>query len=402
MTRAHSRFAMTSKSIPPPLTNGIVYLLPPTAARTGAVREVMKGIPRPERYLFYGLDSIVRCGWQVRDNIRNYRPPAFFTWRALWFYRLIIRAIGSYGGALEWVLPHRRSCASARLLFVYSDRLMFPVVNMRLIGLLPRIPTVYIAMGLPEKFEQFRNKSKLPIYLAEFGRLERIISLSKVQADVLKNKYGLGNVEFMRDGVDTSYFMPVKASQDVDVLSIGADPFRDFKTLLAAAAKLSSFSFRIITSRPIAATLNDLPANIEILIDRPMGEIRDYLSQCRLLALPVRDNTYSGATTVFLQAMSIGKAVIANPVGANKEGYPFIDGINCLMVRPGEPEALASAIHTLIENAGRRKAMGEEARRTSCRELDIADFHKRLFSVMQDVLSSSSCLSAKSVTLMPL
>jgi len=358
----------------------------------------MEGKPRPERYLFYGLDYLARQGLNVTDNIRDYRPPTFFTWRALQIYRLFIKTIGTYGGALEWVLPHRSSCASTRLLFVYSDRLMFPLINMRRTGLLPRVPTVYIAMGLPEKFEQFRNKSRLPRHLAEFGRLEKIISLSKTQADTLRNNYGLTNVEFICDGVDTGYFMPIDTVQDVDVLSIGADPFRDFKTLLNVATKLPSLSFRIITSRSIAATLADSPANVEVLIDRPMGEIRGYMARCQLLALPVRDNTYSGATTVLLQAMSMGKAVVANPVGANKEGYPFIDGANCLMVRPGEPEALAAAVHSLMDNAARRMAMGESARRTSIRALDINGFHKRLFTVMQDVLSTSSCPSAKTVT----
>jgi glycosyltransferase involved in cell wall biosynthesis len=380
---------MTLKSIHP-FTKGIYYLLPPTDARLGAVRDVMGGNPCPERYLFYGLDYLTREGLDVKDNIRDYHPPTFLTLRALQIYRLIIKAIGTYGGALEWVLPHMRSCASARLLFVYSDRLMFPLINMRLTGLLPRIPTVYVAMGLPEKFEQFRNKSRLLLYLAEFSRLEKIISLSKTQSDTLRSNYGLMNVEFICDGVDTSYFKPIATVHDVDVLSIGADPFRDFVTLLDVAAKLSLFSFRIITSRPIAATLADSPSNVEILIDRPMGEIRDYMARCRLLALPVRDNTYSGATTVLLQAMSMGKAVVANSVGANKEGYPFIDGVNCLMVRPGEPGALVSAVRSLMENAEQRKAIGEEARRTSFRELDINGFHERLFSVMRNVLSASS------------
>ena len=373
----------------------IVYLLPPTDTRINAVGDVMNGKPCPERYLFYGLDSLVRCGEKVKDNIRYYRPPTFLILRILWFYQFLIRVLGTYGGALDWILHYRKFCSSAKILFVYSDRIIFPIVNMRLAGLLPRIPTICIAMGLPEKFEQFRSKYKLSVYLAEFGRLSKILSLSKIQADILKNYYGLHNVEFLCDGVDTNYFSPINNVQDVDVLSIGADPFRDFKTLLTVARKLPSISFRIITTPVIAKTLIDAPANIEILTNRPMDEIRDHISRCRLLSLPVRENTYSGATTVLLQAMAMGKAVIANPVGANKEGYPFIDKINCIMVQSNNSVALSSAIRFLITNEACRLAIGNEARNTVQRNLDINTFHKKLFKIMNDTLSAASLKGIK-------
>ncbi len=352
----------------------------------------MAGNPRPERYLFYGMDYLERRGFNVRDNIRDYRPPTFFTWRALWIYRRFIKIIGAYGGALEWVLPHRRSCASANLLFVYSDRLMFPLINLRLLGLLPRRPTVYIAMGLPEKFEQFRKKSRLPHYIAEFGRLEKIISLSKMQAEILRNQYGLTNADFICDGVDTIYFTPSNTHEDVDVLSIGADPFRDFKTLLDAAARLPGVSFRIIASSLLAAHFPESSPNVEILVDLAMGEIRDQIARSRLLVLPVRENSYSGGTTVLLQALSMGKPVIANAVGANKDGYYFVDGVNCLMVPPEKPDALVLAISKLVENPDTRNDLGKEARRTSLEQLDIGLFHKKLSDIVQTAsLKSSPC-----------
>ena len=71
--------------------------------------------------------------------------------------------------------------------------------------------------------------------------------------------------------------------------------------------------------------------------DRP-GVRRDArrLERGRVVALPVRDNSYSGATTVLLQAMALAKPVVVTRTSAIATGYELEDGENVRLVAPGD------------------------------------------------------------------
>ena len=58
--------------------------------------------------------------------------------------------------------------------------------------------------------------------------------------------------------------------------------------------------------------------------------------EARVVALPVRENSYSGATTVLLQAMALGKPVVVTRTKAIETGYGLVDGENCRLVAPGD------------------------------------------------------------------
>lgn len=68
-----------------------------------------------------------------------------------------------------------------------------------------------------------------------------------------------------------------------------------------------------------------------------------------------------GMPNAVLEAMAVGRAVVATRVG----GVPdvVVDGETGLLVPPGDPAALARAIADLLSDASRRAAMGAAARR---------------------------------------
>jgi len=222
--------------------------------------------------------------------------------------------------------------------------------------------------------------------LDELRQVSRIIPVSKPEADLLNDKYGLGsNVEFVPAGVDTKYFNMIDTVADVDVLSIGGDPFRDFVTLLAATRRLPEIKFRVITRKHIADKFQDVPTNVNVLTDIPIMEIRGYISRSHLLALPVMDNTYSGATTVMLQAMAMGKTVIANETGANRAGYGFKSEENCIFTPPQDVDALVRAIKRISGNSELRGKVGKAARQYVEFHLDLNSFHEKLFNVIIEI-----------------
>lgn len=84
-------------------------------------------------------------------------------------------------------------------------------------------------------------------------------------------------------------------------MSVGADPHRDYELLLEVARSLPSVSFSIVMSGDGARGLADVPTNVAVEVDIPFEHMRSRLDEARVIAVPVRENTYSGATTVLLQ-----------------------------------------------------------------------------------------------------
>jgi len=364
----------------------LLYLLPPAAGRLESLDAIMEKQPNPRRYLFYGLDFFKSRGVEVRHNLK---PSGTVSHHLSWMNQRILSTVGTPAGDLSWLLPVWIDFYSCSCIIAYSDRIILALCQLRILGLIPRVPTLYIPMGLPEKLASFQNRPLLHLVLGELRRLECIASLSMSECERLASEYGLVNVRFTTTGVDTDYFVPLDMEPDVDVISIGADPFRDFETLLAAAACLPECSFRLITRRRAVEQFGAIPRNVEMLFDVPMETVPHYLASGRMTVLPVQDNSYSGATTVLLQAMSMGRAVIANPCGANRSGYGFEDRVNCRMVPPQDVDQLVGAIRELNDSPEKRIQLGRAARAHVANHLTLERFHGKLYDMMRDLLASS-------------
>jgi glycosyltransferase involved in cell wall biosynthesis len=102
----------------------------------------------------------------------------------------------------------------------------------------------------------------------------------------------------------------------------------------------------------------------------PFGEMRGRLARARVVALPVRENLYSGATTTLLQAMAMGKPVVVSRTAAIAEGYGLEDGVTCRLVAPGDEAAFAAAVKALIDDPSEAAALGARARERVERQLD--------------------------------
>ena len=87
------------------------------------------------------------------------------------------------------------------------------------------------------------------------------------------------------------------------------------------------------------------------------ADVRPYLAAMNLLVLPSRAEALGLA---LLEAMAMEKPVIASRVG----GIPEVveHGVTGLLVDPNDPDALAAALISLIEDPGRRDLMGEAGR----------------------------------------
>jgi glycosyltransferase involved in cell wall biosynthesis len=191
-------------------------------------------------------------------------------------------------------------------------------------------------------------------------------------------------VEFVPFGVDVERFRPGDEPPVDDVVSVGADPHRDFALLLRVAARLPGTSFRVVTTPEHARALGEPTANVTVETSLPFDEMRARLAGARLVALPVRENTYSGATTVLLQALALGKPVVVTRTQAIASGYGLVDGESCRLVEPGDEDGFARAVEeTLGDEAGARR-LGERARATVEERLSWSRYVDRIERLLRD------------------
>jgi glycosyltransferase involved in cell wall biosynthesis len=128
-------------------------------------------------------------------------------------------------------------------------------------------------------------------------------------------------------------------------------------------------SFTLVAGRDAARWLDDVPENVAVEVDISFEAMKLRLEEARTVALPVRDNTYSGATTVLLQAMALGKPVVVSRTSAIASGYGLLDGENCRLVEPGDAAAFARSLGDVLRDDLHARALGTSARQTVERDL---------------------------------
>ena len=123
-------------------------------------------------------------------------------------------------------------------------------------------------------------------------------------------------------------------------------------------------SFLIVTTADRARSLAGRSSNVAVETDLPFDEMRLRLERARAVALPVRENSYSGATTVLLQAMALAKPVVVTRTAAIATGYGLEDGKNVRLVPPGDAASFGRALADVLADGAQAEALGARARAT--------------------------------------
>ncbi len=249
------------------------------------------------RYTLYGMDQLAQRGYPVRHNLEISGPPrrarvAGAAWKRA------LEAAGGYGGDFATVLASRAGLRRADVVFSTVDTVGIPLMLVARARLV-RTPFVYAAIGLPERLARLGSARMERHYARALGGAAAIVAYSEHEADAIRTWLRERDVdvpvEFVPFGVDVEAFRPTSASPDVDVVSVGADPHRDFELLVGVARTHAGEALPARhDTRARRRSLGALPPNVTIETDLPFDEMRRTLERARVVALPVRDNSYSG------------------------------------------------------------------------------------------------------------
>ena len=357
-----------------------------------ARRRALAAAPRSaERYQLFGLDQLASRGLVTRHNLEHSKPPPLWARLAGGALKRGLEAAGGYGGDFATVLASVRIANRADVVLSTVDTVGIPLMLVKRVGRL-RPPLVYVAIGLPERLAQLRSRRMRGLYASALESCAVVLAYSEKEVeDIRRWVAGQGatvRAEFVPFGVDCGSFAPNGVPATDEVVSVGADPHRDYELLVRVASRMPDVAFRIVTSADHARALGSRPANVALETDLPFEEMWKRLAAARLVALPVRENSYSGATTVLLQAMALEKPVVVTRTSAIATGYGLVDGENVRLVAPADDEGFERALADVLRDNLHARALGVSARATVERELSWERYVDRLEEHLRDAAAA--------------
>ena len=115
------------------------------------------------------------------------------------------------------------------------------------------------------------------------------------------------------------------------------------------------------------------------------GFQRDVLPFLQAADIFVLPSIQEGLSLSALEAMALGKPVVACRVGGTPE--VVVDGQTGVLVSPGRPEELAGALEGLLEDPDRARAMGAAGRRRVRDAFDFEQMVSKIEEVYRRVIS---------------
>jgi len=169
-------------------------------------------------------------------------------------------------------------------------------------------------------------------------------------------------------------------------------PVKDHETFLRAAAlvvrEVPKAQCVIIGDGPLRRALEELCCGLQL-----ESRVHFLGAQARMeqvyaaLDVIVVSSRYEGCSNVILEAMAMGKPVIATAVGGNPELLTPRTG---MLVPPGDAQRLAQAIITLLRDAAGARAWGAAARRDAEARFSLARMIEATQRCYESLLSTDA------------
>jgi glycosyltransferase involved in cell wall biosynthesis len=216
------------------------------------------------------------------------------------------------------------------------------------------------------------------------GRCDAIVAVSEGEAKEGRDVLGASApIELISNGVDRDQFSPGGSPADRDrgvpllvcVGRLSQQKGQDVAVRALARVKDRTARLRLVGAESAAgerARLETLAASLGV-DDRIewRGAVEDTGPEYRAADVVVAPSRWDGLSLALLEAMASGAAIVASDVnGAESLGDAGV------RVPPDDPEALADAIDRLLEDAPRRRRLGEAARTRSA-SFDLATTMQR-------------------------
>ncbi len=207
------------------------------------------------------------------------------------------------------------------------------------------------------------------------GQMDHILVYSTAQRRYAVERLGMaeGKVIHIPFHADHRFFRPLGTPQRHTICSAGLE-WRDYPTLLQAVDGLD-MQVRLAAASPWSKHRNSakgrkLPTNVTARRYEYL-ELRSLYAESAFVVVPLYDTDFQAGVTTMLEAMAMGRAVIATRTIGQSDVIE--EGVNGLYVPPGDPCALRAAIERLAAEPREAQRLGAAGR--TCIEQDMTLDH---------------------------
>jgi glycosyltransferase involved in cell wall biosynthesis len=217
---------------------------------------------------------------------------------------------------------------------------------------------VIIQFIMREKTQAFASRLKYLLMKIMFISLHKAICSARPEVVYYLEAFGWARSKASFVPLSTASRLLEHAVEDTSAfIFAGGRVYRDYDTLVRALAGAAY--------RTIVVSDRDHPEfarypNIETHRSIPLDEFYGLLAQSRVVVLPLEDRPFSVGQTVLLEAMAMGKPVIATRTAGTID---YIDDYESgILVEPNDANALREAIELLMTDEQLRSRMSESAK----------------------------------------
>jgi glycosyltransferase involved in cell wall biosynthesis len=223
-------------------------------------------------------------------------------------------------------------------------------------------------------------------------RIDRLVLHSPRQLELARRELGISHARLTLDPyhADTGFWQPQPGVPEEPLIVAAGREHRDYATLAEA---WSGRSERVVvatgsTHSPAATTRLPprWPDNFELSV-LPMRRLRDMYARASVVVVPVVESDFQAGVTVVLEAMAMGKAVVAT--AARGWANVIEDGFNGLLVPPGDAGALRAALTRLLEDEPLRARLGYAARHAAVTHFSLPAYADRLQALLLELAGAT-------------
>jgi polysaccharide biosynthesis protein PslH len=199
-------------------------------------------------------------------------------------------------------------------------------------------------------------------------RFDKVIAVSRDDAETMEREYGVAGVADVPTGVDTQYFSPSGAIEKSpsEIVFTGSmdwlpndDAIRWFagEILPKVSAAVPEATLTIVGRDPLPAvrTLGD--EDPAITVTGRVEDVRPFLERAGVFVVPIRIG--GGTRLKIFEAMAMGLPVVSTTIGA--EGLPLESG-NEIIIRD-DPAEFAAAVAGLLRDREQAEELGSRGQR---------------------------------------
>ena len=152
--------------------------------------------------------------------------------------------------------------------------------------------------------------------------------------------------------------------------------------LTAHAGIEPTFPLKIAGTGPLEKELQAKYQGVEFLGYQSGQALKDLIGHAAFIVVP--SEWYENCSMAVLEAMALGKPIIASRVGGLPE--QINDGETGLLFEMGNPNDLAQKMRMLSSNPTLRRSMGQAARKKLEQEYSLQDHCESLVQLYEELL----------------